>query len=211
MAISPRAAGFDDAYRDWAPFYPAIAHNALMRVEEEAMRSLLPDVQGASVLDAGCGTGRYARAALERGATLAIGVDRSGAMLYNAATVRHRIHADFAALPLPPVSMNVIIAGLALMDVADLGAVFSEWSRVLRPSGVVLCSLLHPRGKALGWTRTYDTPAGRGCLPAHWHSRQDIAVACERALLQIDAIAEPGLDDSPSEPVALIVRARGRC
>ena len=57
-----------DAYALWAPSYPARAHNPVMLAEERAMLSLLPqDFSGRNVLDAGCGTGRYMRHAVQRG------------------------------------------------------------------------------------------------------------------------------------------------
>jgi malonyl-CoA O-methyltransferase len=168
----------DDPYRDWAPFYPPTAHNALMHVEERAMLSLLPDVTGRLVLDAGSGTGRYAPLVAACGAARVICVDRSASMLLSATTAAHRIRADFAALPVASATFDLVVSGLALMDVPDLTRAFTEWSRVLRPRGVVLCSTLHPRGEALGWTRTFDTPAGKGRLPAHWHSLAGFRSAC---------------------------------
>ncbi len=57
------------AYALWAGSYPAHAHNPVMLAEERAMLGLLPgDLRGQSVVDAGCGSGRYTRHAVERGA-----------------------------------------------------------------------------------------------------------------------------------------------
>jgi malonyl-CoA O-methyltransferase len=195
-----------DPYREWAPFYPPAAHNALMEVEEHAMLALLPAVAGRRVLDAGGGTGRYAHLMTARGACQVICVDRSASML-RYAVVSCRTRADFAALPIASGSLDLVISGLALMDVVDLTSVFLEWSRVLTPGGAVLCSTLHPRGERLGWTRTFDTPAGQRRLPAFWHSLADVRSACARAALTIDAIAEPALEGAPHAPVALVVRA----
>jgi malonyl-CoA O-methyltransferase len=211
MTMTSGAAGIaDDPYREWAPIYPPSAHNALMRVEQRAMLSLLGDVAGRSVLDAGCGTGRYARLIAERGAARVICVDRSASMLQRAAATSHRIRADVARLPIASSSLDLVVSGLAIMDLSDLAGAFIEWSRVLHPGGAVLCSTLHPRGESLGWTRTFDTPAGTHRLPAHWHSVAAFRSACARASLQIDAIGEPALEATPSEPVAMIVRAHRR-
>ena len=76
-----------EAYALWAPSYPARAHNPVMLADERAMLGLLPgDVTGRNVLDAGCGTGRYMRHALQRGAGKVIGVDLSPDMLARAAS-----------------------------------------------------------------------------------------------------------------------------
>jgi malonyl-CoA O-methyltransferase len=179
-----------------------------MRAEEAALLALLPAVEGRTVLDAGCGTGRYARLVAARGAGRVICLDRSAAMIQRVESSVRRIRADFCALPIAARSIDVIVSGLALVDVRDLGGALREWSRVLRPGGVALCSTLHPRGAALGWARTFDTPAGGGCLPAFWHSLDDVRAACSSGQLEIDAVAEPALDQSSGEPVALVVRAR---
>src|SRR5215213_2235900 len=68
------------AYSLWARNYPPWPHNRLMEVEHDTVLDLLPDVRGLTVLDAGCGTGRYLGELQSRGA-IAMGVDLSMAML----------------------------------------------------------------------------------------------------------------------------------
>src|SRR6476469_3903288 len=77
------------AYALWAASYPPHAHNPLMLAEERAMLALLPgSLRGRSVLDAGCGSGRYLLHALRRGARRVLGVDLSGEMLARAREMR---------------------------------------------------------------------------------------------------------------------------
>ena len=71
------------AYALWAKDYPPRPHNALMEIEQHSVLSLLPDVAGGTVVDAGCGSGRYLRALRKLGSN-PIGIDLSGAMLLNA-------------------------------------------------------------------------------------------------------------------------------
>ena len=47
-------------YDRWAPLYPPLPHNPVMRAEQAAMLQSLPDVCGARALDLACGSGRYA-------------------------------------------------------------------------------------------------------------------------------------------------------
>ena len=183
-----------DLYAEWAPHYAAEAHNPLMRVEQQAVMKLLPDPTGHRVVDAGCGTGRYARLLKDAGAASVIGIDRSAAMLSHACQCGATyVRADIRALPLPEMSADLIVSGLMLPDVDELGRVLAEWHRVLKPGGVIVCSTLHPGGAELGWTRTFDTPHGTRSIPAHWHTLDDHRLACREAGLITDAMAEPTL------------------
>ena len=207
-----------DLYARWAPHYAADAHNPLMTAEQQAVTDLLPDAAGLTVLDAGCGTGRYARRLIEAGARRLIGVDSSPSMLLHAWDGGAKyVRGDMRALPIAGMTFDLVVSGLMLPDIADLGAVVREWFRVLAPGGVIVCSTLHPIGAELGWTRTFQTPHGTHRLPAHWHTIDDQRRACSDAGLIIDAVAEPGLHPadpaarrlaSPWVPVALVLRAR---
>lgn len=201
-----------DPYASWSAAYPARAHNPLMEVEQAAMLELMPPVAGLTVLDAGCGTGRYAAMLTAAGAARVIGVDRSPSMLHFAAGWLHLVRADFASLPLRPGCVDLVVSGLALPDAARLEPVLQEWSRVLRPGGAIVCSMLHPIGRALGWTRTCAGRPGAETLEAHWHTLEDWGRGCRAAGLAVDLVAEPRLGPRllrwSQPPVALVVRAR---
>jgi malonyl-CoA O-methyltransferase len=196
-----------DAYAAWAPTYPPHAHNALMEVEQAVLLSLLPPVSGRTVLDAGCGTGRYMRLLVALGAH-AIGVDLSRAMAERARDQELSVvRGDMAALPIASASCDVVVSGLAVIDVPNLRAVVAEWARVLRHRGVVVYSTLHPAGRELGWTRTFDVEGTTRTLPAHWHTWLDHQRACRHAGLEIEAMEQPALTPG-SQAVAMVVRAR---
>jgi malonyl-CoA O-methyltransferase len=197
-----------DQYAAWAPAYPPHAHNALMEVEQAALLELLPPVAGRTVLDAGCGTGRYTRLLAALGARV-IGVDLSSAMLGRARSLELPVvRADMCALPLGTASCDVVVSGLAIADVSEFARVAREWARVLRPRGVVVYSTLHPIGEQLGWRRTLESREGPYTLPAHWHTRDDQRRDCHDAGLDIEAINEPSLGHRGA--VAMVVRARRR-
>ena len=196
-----------DAYAAWAPTYPPHAHNALMEVEQTAVLELLPPVSGRVVLDAGCGSGRYMKLLAALGARV-IGVDVSQAMVVRAQALRLPVvRADMAALPLASASCDVVVSGLAIPDVPNLPRVAAEWARVLRRRGVVVYSTLHPIGRDLGWTRTYQSLEGTRTMPAHWHTTLDHLDACAGVGLEIETVREPGLTRE-GRPVAMVIRAR---
>ena len=196
-----------DAYAAWAPTYPPYAHNSLMDVEQTAVLELLPPVSGRTVLDAGCGTGRYMRLLIALGARV-IGVDLSAAMAARAHAFNLAVTlADMAVLPLAAGSCDVVVSGLAIPDVSQLDRVLIEWGRVLKHRGVVVYSTLHPIGRSLGWKRTYESSEGTRSLPAHWHTLPEHQDACVRAGFEIETVSEPGLTRG-GPPVALVIRAR---
>ncbi len=202
-----------DAYARWAPAYPPRAHNKLMELEERAVRALLPDVRGLTALDLGCGSGRYAQLLSQGGAARVIGVDQSAEMLDRARAVgRLLVCADARALPLADASIDVVVSGLMMADLADLDAVVASAARVLRPGGCLIYSDLHPRSGRAGWVRAFAGPdGGTYAVRHHVHRLTDHLVACCRARLEPESLAEPPIDfDHPDRgrPAAIVVRAR---
>ena len=192
------------AYALWAPHYPPTPHNALMHVEQAAVLSLLPPMQGVLVLDAGCGTGRYTALLRSHGARVC-SIDRSRPMIAQAQSPR-RVLGDLRALPIASATLDVVVCGLALNDVISLTPVMYEFARVLRPGGVLITSLIHARGAEARWTRTFQAAGSTWALPAHWHSLADHQRAGRDAGFAIERWLEPEIPGQRG-PVALVVRA----
>lgn len=121
---------------------PANAHH-----ERPATLSLLPDVDGSRVLDAGCGAGHLSEELAERGAAV-VGVDVSASMLSAAADrvpSGEFLRADLASgLPFATDSLDGVASSLAFHYVRDWGPLFAELRRVLVSGGWVVCSVQHP-------------------------------------------------------------------
>jgi len=94
--------------------------------EWPALRRMLPPLEGARVLDLGCGFGAFARWAREMGAASVLGVDRSENMLAQARTqtrdpgVTYDL-ADIEHLALPDASFDLVYSALTLHYIADFG------------------------------------------------------------------------------------------
>ena len=140
-----------DAYETLAEVYAAQVetkpHNAYY--ERPATLSLLPEVRGRRVLDAGCGPGVYAAWLVERGAEV-VAFDASKKMVRFA---RERLGARAEVLEadlgrpldfLEDESFDLVLSALALDYVKDWAAVFGEFHRVLRPAGHLVFSVGHP-------------------------------------------------------------------
>lgn len=197
------------SYALWAPTYPPRAHNALMALEQQTVLSLLPDLAGLTVVDIGCGSGRYLRELRERGAK-PMGLDLSAPMLARARLITSRVaRANLSTLPIDSMSVDVIVCALVLGDVSNLEIALVEMARVLRPGGCVVYSVVHPIGATAGWSRTFEAEGGQVAIDGYWHSVRDHRQACAAAGLTITAWAEPKLVES-GPPVALVVRASNR-
>lgn len=200
-----------DAYTHWASTYPPRAHNALMQTEESAMRGLMPDVTGLSVLDLACGTGRYALIARECGAKTVIGIDNSLAML-NANPDRRVALATCEALPLPDESFDVVMCGLALGHLPQLTPVLAEIRRVLKPGGCALVSDFHPFVFLNGGQRTFTAPDGQTYAVEHYvHLYADYHRAAQQAGLKIEDVTEASIrlpTTGANTPVVLAFRFR---
>lgn len=99
----------------------------------------------ASVLDAGCGTGKLCEFSRERGLDWRItGADIAEGMCHYTST-HHGIpviHADLASLPVENAIFDGVISSLVLQWVDQCDAVLAEMARVLKPEGIVVISTL---------------------------------------------------------------------
>lgn len=148
-----------DAYEQLAEAYAAKIdtkpHNAYY--ERPATLSLLPDVTGLTIFDAGCGPGAYAQWLLSHGARTIIAVDASPKMLGLAkdrvkASPQVQFHeVDLATSDLPFVpdaSVDIVLAPLVMDYIADWRSVFRRFHRILRPAGLFVFSAGHPSFEA---------------------------------------------------------------
>ena len=140
-----------EAYEKLADAYAAQIdtkpHNAYL--ERPATLSLIPNVDGMKVLDAGCGSGSYAEWLVEHDAEV-VAVDASPRMLENArkrlkGRAETRLHdlrrpLDF----LENNSIDLVLSSLVLDYIEDLVPVLREFRRVLKPDGTLVVSMGHP-------------------------------------------------------------------
>lgn len=133
-------------------------------VNAPAFQRMLPDVNGLSGLDVGCGEGYNTRLTAARGARM-LAFDISPKFVRYAdeearrtgANIRH-LRASALHLPFPGACFDFAMATMSLMDTPDHTAVINETYRVLRPGGFLQFSVLHPlfNGADSGWEKSSD-------------------------------------------------------
>ncbi len=103
----------------------------------------------ALVFDLACGTGDLCRE-LGHAGYRAVGFDFSFGMLASARTVAPLVQADVLALPAADASADGATCGFALRNVVDLGALFAEIARVVRPGGrIALLEASRPESRVM--------------------------------------------------------------
>lgn len=139
---------YDRLHRRWLKHAGGEAQVAL----EAAVRALAtPET---NLLDAGCGTGAFARALIAEGVspgrvTL---LDPSEEMLARCADIQaNRVNGRLEALPFRDGSFDMVTCAWALETVQDPGLAIRELCRVVRPGGV-LCVIFCAQAPSNGLT-----------------------------------------------------------
>jgi len=223
----PAAATLDaqtrEAYERWAPLYPPVAHNPLMRAEQRAMTELWPDVAGRRALDLACGTGRYSRLLAESNAADVVAVDFCAPMLEQVSAAS-RVRASMMQLPFAGAAFDVVISGLALGHATGVHSWMNEIARVLKEGGILLYSDFHAESARAGLLRSFkDGSARTFTVPHRCYDLASQKEAAAAAGLTVEIVHEvrAGLElrepFAKSDefyrrwhglPLALIVRAR---
>lgn len=116
-------------------------------LEKPAIYSLLPQLQGKSVLCIGCGLGEECKHIKSLGADFVIGTDISKPMLERAQETYPEIqfiHMDMQKLNFPSKSFDLVFSSLAIHYCENWEVPLKEMYRVLKDSGKVIFSTHHP-------------------------------------------------------------------
>jgi SAM-dependent methyltransferase len=146
---------WDDNAEVWTELVRAGYDHYRDGLNTPAFLEMLPEVNGLSGLDVGCGEGHNTRLLAERGARMT-GIDISRTFIRYAREaeleqppgIRYEI-ASAVDLPFDGASFDFATAFMSLMDIPETELVLAEVFRVLRPGGFFQFSITHP---------CFDTP-----------------------------------------------------
>jgi len=133
---------YDEWIRDGALLHDLILPTVL---------DLVGDIKGQRVCDLACGQGIIARQLAERGAMVS-GIDISSRLLELAKSYElekpagiEYIWGDAQELvEIPDESFDGVVCNMALMDIPNLSATLDAVTRILRPRGWFVFSIVHP-------------------------------------------------------------------
>lgn len=117
--------------------------------EWSELQKLLPDFEGKTVLDLGCGYGWHCKYAAEHGAARVLGTDISEKMLHRARQINAAPQIDYRRaamedLRFPDGAFDVILSSLAFHYVEDFAALAARFCRWLKQGGQLVFSVEHP-------------------------------------------------------------------
>lgn len=129
---------------------PAPVHYGPGFPDDERL-AFLPDLDGADVVELGCGGGQASVGFAQEATNSVTGVDFSTEQLHHARKLRdaYGVDAQFAAadvtdLPLADDAFDLAFSSWVFQMVGDLDACFAEAARVLRPGGTLAFAVPHP-------------------------------------------------------------------
>jgi len=149
---------------------------------DPALETFAGDINGLTVLDAGCGTGYLSKKLHKQGAHVT-GIDFSERMIA-IARARHpdldfRVDSCSELTTIEDEHYDLLIANYVLMDTPNLRGTMAAFNRVLKPDGLAVLVFSHPcfpQGRATasedgkevwyGWSFPYFEP--RKCIDPPW-------------------------------------------
>ena len=137
-------------------------NNANELFEKPALFSLLPPLEGKTVIDLGCGYGEHCMEYIRRGAASVVGIDISEKMLAVAKAENSHPKITYLHMAMEDLSsikgkFDMAASSLALQYVEDYGTLVHDVHELLNANGLFIFSQEHPMNTSFSggdrWTR----------------------------------------------------------
>jgi len=190
------------AYDIWADSYDAQPDNLMLALDKEVFQSLLNGIElkDKVLADIGCGTGRHWQNLYDNGLQKIIGFDVSEKMLeqlkqkFPKARTHRLLNNNL--YDLKDNSCDIVISTLAIAHIKNAAEALSEWTRVLKPGGVIIITDNHPTALANGADRTFKYNDKKIAIINYVHSIDKLKAIAASLNLSVIKVVERNIDDS---------------
>ena len=198
------------AYDRWSRRYDD-DHNATRDLDARVVRQSPLHLAGARVLELGCGTGKNSQWLAAQAREL-VALDFSPGMLdvarrrVRAAHVRFVEHDITRPWPVESASCDVVVGNLVLEHVRDLGPIYAEAARTLRPGGQLYFCELHPYRQLRGGQAHFEDAETKQIVPvtAFQHSVSEYVNGGLAAGFQLRVLGEHVEENAPDAAPRLL-------
>ncbi|MCH7826606.1 MAG: methyltransferase domain-containing protein [Bacteroidetes bacterium] len=167
------------AYNNWAETYD-IVNNPTRSLDEKVVKTLMTDLDGKDIVEAGCGTGKNSIWFSEKGKSLKA-FDYSKEMLSLAQKKVIKNNAEFILHDITQPwtfddqSCDLVSINLILEHIENIDFVFKEAFRILRSNSKLFICELHPSKQAKGSVARFtDVSTNKEIkLLSYFHSKKD--------------------------------------
>jgi ubiquinone/menaquinone biosynthesis C-methylase UbiE len=190
------------AYDWWAGAYDDQPNNLMLAMDEQLFSGLLNDskIEGFTIADVGCGTGRHWKKIMDQRPAKLIGYDVSQGMLDKLKekfpTATTHLIRDHRLPELADQSCDMIISTLAIAHVPEPEKALQEWNRVLKPGGEIIITDYHPEALARGGKRTFKHQGRTVAVKNYIHSIEKIRLLAKQLHWKELRFSEKLIDDS---------------
>ena len=198
-----------DGYNLWASTYSKES-NPIKNLSDALVEKFLPELKGKTILDAGCGTGKFCSLAENQNAMKVVGIDLSQAMIDEAKSVCSKTEfrcLDISKATIEQSHYDVVLCVLVMGHLESLTPSLDNLLQGLKKGGILILTDFHPFLTMLHSKRTFnDKHSGKEYeIRHHLHLFQDyFRVFSDRGVV-VESLEEPAYNGNP---VVFGIRAR---
>jgi malonyl-CoA O-methyltransferase len=191
-----------EGYNRWAASY-ARESNPIKNFSDQLITKYLPDLSRKSVLDIGCGTGKFCMLAESQAAASVHGIDLSPEMIQHAATAckyATLTAGDISSIALEPAKYDVVICSLVLAHIEVLDPTLEKILQSLTSNGVLALTDFHPFLTLSNSKRTFlDLSTGKKYEVQHYlHLFGEYFRIFHKQGMKVESFDEPLYNNTPA-------------
>lgn len=189
-----------EGYDLWALSY-AQESNPIKDLSNKFVESMLPDLRGKSILDAGCGTGHFCMYADSRQAGQIVGIDFSQVMIDQAKKncPTAQFHCGDISTFIVREPVDIIICALVIGHLENISRLFENFASMLKTGGILILTDFHPVLTLQNAKRTFKNPKTQEIIEIkhYLHPLDEIKKLSKKVGFSIEILQEPQWNNAP--------------